>query len=123
TGAAGPSLEEVVVTAQKREERLQDVPIAISAVGAEALEANRVTDLYTLATSVPWVNMTQDSAVSQQLNIRGIVSVKLNDASAEPSVGPIVDQVSTPRMGSAFPDVFALERIEVIRGPQAVLLG
>ena len=58
--ATGPSLEEVVVTAQKREERLQDVPVAISAVGADALEANRVTDLYTLAASVPWVNMTVD---------------------------------------------------------------
>jgi iron complex outermembrane receptor protein len=60
-GATGPSLEEVVVTAQKREERLQEVPVAISAVGTEAHEANRVTDLYTLASSVPWVNMTQDS--------------------------------------------------------------
>ena len=122
-GAAGPSLEEVVVTAQKREERLQDVPVAISAVGAEALEANRVTDLYTLAASVPWVNMTQDSAVSQQLNIRGIVSVKLNDASAEPSVGLFVDEVYVSRMGSAFTDFFDLDRIEVIRGPQGVLLG
>src|SRR5262245_20772888 len=70
--SAGPSLVEVLVTAQKREERLQDVPVAISAVGADTLEANRVTDLYTLAASVPWVNMTQDSAVSQQLTIRGI---------------------------------------------------
>lgn len=123
TAAAGPSLEEVVVTAQKREERLQDVPVAISAVGAEELRANRVTDLYTLAASVPWVNMTQDSAVSQQLNIRGIVSVKLNDASAEPSVGLFVDEVYVSRMGSAFTDFFDLDRIEVIRGPQGVLLG
>jgi iron complex outermembrane receptor protein len=121
--AAGPSLEEVVVTAQKREERLQDVPVAISAVSADALEANRVTDLYTLAASVPWVNMTQDSAVSQQLNIRGIVSVKLNDASAEPSVGLFVDEVYVSRMGSAFTDFFDLDRIEVIRGPQGVLFG
>jgi len=123
TSAAGPSLEEVVVTAQKREERLQDVPVAISAVGADALVANRVTDLFTLAATVPWVNMTQDSAVSQQLNIRGIVSVKLNDASAEPSVGLFVDEVYVSRMGSAFTDFFDLDRIEVIRGPQGVLLG
>ena len=87
------------------------------------MTANRVTDLYTLAASVPWVNMTQDSAVSQQLNIRGVVSVKLNDASAEPSVGLFVDEVYVPRMGSAFTDFFDLERIEVIRGPQGVLLG
>jgi iron complex outermembrane receptor protein len=123
TSAAGPSLEEVVVTAQKREERLQDVPVAISAVGADALVANRVTDLFTLAATVPWVNMTQDSAVSQQLNIRGIVSVKLNDASAEPSVGLFVDEVYVSRMGSAFTDFFDLDRIEVIRGPQGVLFG
>ena len=67
--------------------------------------------------------MTQDSAVSQQLNIRGIVSVKLNDASAEPSVGLFVDEVYVSRMGSAFTDFFDLDRIEVIRGPQGVLLG
>ena len=121
--ARSPALEEIVVTAQKREERLQDVPVAISAVSGEDLAANRVTDLYTLAASVPWVNMTQDSAVSQQLNIRGVVSVKLNDASAEPSVGLFVDEVYMPRMGSAFTDFFDLERIEVIRGPQGVLLG
>ena len=88
SASTAPSLEEIVVTAQKREERLQDVPVAISAVSGEELAANRVTDLYTLAASVPWVKMTQDSAVSQQLNIRGVVSVKLNDASAEPSVAP-----------------------------------
>jgi iron complex outermembrane receptor protein len=123
SASTAPSLEEIVVTAQKREERLQDVPVAISAVSGEELAANRVTDLYTLAASVPWVNMTQDSAVSQQLNIRGVVSVKLNDASAEPSVGLFVDEVYVPRMGSAFTDFFDLERIEVIRGPQGVLLG
>jgi iron complex outermembrane receptor protein len=123
TASSGPALEEVVVTAQRREEHLQDVPMAISAVTGEQITAQRITDLYTLATSVPWVNMTQDSAVSQQLNIRGIVSVKLNDASAEPSVGMFVDEVYVPRMGSAFTDFFDLERIEVIRGPQGVLLG
>lgn len=123
TTASAPALEEIVVTAQKREERLQDVPVAISAVSGADLAASRVTDLYTLAARVPWVNMTQDSAVSQQLNIRGVVSVKLNDASAEPSVGLFVDEVYIPRMGSAFTDFFDLERIEVIRGPQGVLLG
>ncbi|MCE3285639.1 MAG: TonB-dependent receptor, partial [Steroidobacteraceae bacterium] len=121
--STGPTLEEIVVTAQKREERLQDVPVAISAVTGETLAAQRISDLYTLAASVPWVNMTQDSAVSQQLNIRGVVSVKLNDASAEPSVGLFVDEVYLPRMGSAFTDFFDIDRIEVIRGPQGALLG
>ena len=117
------ALEEVIVTAQKREERLQNVPSSISALSGEDVKLNRILDVYSLAASVPSFNMTQDSAVSQQLNIRGIVSVKLNDASAEPSVGMFVDEVYLPRMGSAFTDFFDLERIEVIRGPQGVLLG
>src|SRR6185369_6128049 len=85
--AAAPMIEEVVVTAGKREEKLQDVPSAISAMSASQLKANRVVDVYALVASTPSFNITQDSAVSQQLNIRGVVSVKLNDASAEPSVG------------------------------------
>jgi len=121
--AVQPFLEEVTVTAEKRSELLRDVPIAITALSGEAVTANRITDLWTLAATVPFVNMTQDSAVSQQLNIRGVVSVKLNDASAEPSVGMFVDEVYAPRMGSAFTDFFDLERIEIIRGPQGVLLG
>ncbi len=116
-------LEEVMVTAQKREERLQDVPAAISAVLGDDLKRNQINDVWALAATVPSFNMTQDSAVSQQLNIRGVVSVKLNDASAEPSVGMFVDEVYVPRMGSAFTDFYDLERIEVIRGPQGVLLG
>jgi iron complex outermembrane receptor protein len=121
--AAAPMIEEVVVTAGKREEKLQDVPSAISAMSASQLKANRVVDVYALVTSTPSFNITQDSAVSQQLNIRGVVSVKLNDASAEPSVGLFVDEVYTPRMGSAFTDFYDLERVEIIRGPQGVLLG
>lgn len=117
------ALGDIIVTANKRSERLQDVPAAISAMSAEQVQANRVVDVYSLATSTPSFNITQDSAVSQQLNIRGIVSVKLNDASAEPSVGMFVDDVYISRMGSASTDFFDLERIEVIRGPQGVLLG
>ncbi len=116
-------IEEIIVTAQKRAENLQDVAAAISAISGADLQRDRVTDLWSLAASVPSFNMTQDSAVSQQLNIRGIVSVKLNDASAEPSVGMFVDEVYAPRMGSAFTDFYDLERIEIIRGPQGVLLG
>lgn len=123
TADASPALEEVLVTSQKREERLQDVPAAISAVSGVDVQRDRLNDVYALAASVPSFNMTQDSAVSQQLNIRGVVSVKLNDASAEPSVGMFVDEVYVPRMGSAFTDFYDLERIEVIRGPQGVLLG
>ena len=114
---------EIIVTANRRAERLQDVPASISAFGAEDIKSNRVVDVYSLATSAPSFNITQDSAVSQQLNIRGVVSVKLGDPSTEPSVGMFIDDVYVPRMGSASTDFFDLERIEIIRGPQGVLLG
>lgn len=116
-------LQEIIVTANKRSERLQNVPLSISAMGAQEVKNNRVVDINSLATSAPSFNITQDSAVAQQLNIRGVVSVKLNDPSAEPSVGMFIDDVYIARMGSAFTDFYDLERIEIIRGPQGVLLG
>jgi iron complex outermembrane receptor protein len=99
------------------------VPSAITAVTSETLERQRIVDLTTLSGSVPSFSMTEGSPLGKELNIRGITSVRIIDASAEPSVGVFVDEVYISRMGSAFTDFYDLERIEVIRGPQGVLLG
>lgn len=120
-GAAG--LEEIIVTAARRELKLQDVPSAITAVTGETLERDRIVDLGSLASSVPSFSMTEESAMAKELSIRGISSVRLLDASAESSIGFFVDDVYISRTGSAFTDFYDLERIEVIRGPQGVLLG
>lgn len=117
------AIEDVIVTADRRERRLQDVPSAITAVTSETLERQRIVDLTTLSGSVPSFSMTEGSPLGKELNIRGITSVRIIDASAEPSVGVFVDEVYISRMGSAFTDFYDLERIEVIRGPQGVLLG
>lgn len=117
------TIEDVIVTADRRERRLQDVPSAITAVTSETLDRQRIVDLNSLSGSVPSFNMTEGTPLGKELNIRGITSVRIIDASAEPSVGVFVDEVYISRMGSAFTDFYDLERIEVIRGPQGVLLG
>ena len=119
----GVGLEEVIVTAGRRESRLQDVPTAISAVTGEQLDRSRILDLGSLASSVPSFSMTEGSGLAKELSIRGVTSVRIVDASAEPSIGVFVDEVYISRNGSAFTDFYDLERIEVIRGPQGVLLG
>jgi len=119
----GLAVAEVIVTADRRERRLQDVPSAISAVTEEALDRSRIVDLGALATSVPSFSMTESSPLGKELSIRGVTSVRILDATAEPSVGLFVDEVYISRMGSAFTDFYDLERVEVIRGPQGVLLG
>lgn len=121
--SAVATVDDVIVTADRRERRLQEVPSAITAVTSEQLDRQRIVDLNSLASTVPSFSMTEGSSLGKELNIRGITSVRIIDATAEPSVGMFIDEVYISRMGSAFTDFFDLERIEVIRGPQGVLLG
>jgi iron complex outermembrane receptor protein len=117
------TVADVVVTADRRERRLQDVPSAITAVTGEEIQRQRIVDLSSLSGSVPSFSMTEGSSLGKELSIRGVTSVRIVDATAEPSVGMFVDDVYISRMGAAFTDFYDLERIEVIRGPQGVLLG
>ena len=122
-GPGVATVEDIIVTADRRARSLQEVPSAITAVNSETIERERLVDLNSLANSVPSFSMTEGSSLGKELNIRGITSVRILDATAEPSVGVFVDEVYISRMGSAFSDFYDLERIEVIRGPQGVLLG
>ncbi len=121
--AAGWQLEEVVVTAQKREEKLSDVPIAVTALTSEqigAAFANNIEDLQSMVPSVSYRkgNTTRNSA----LTVRGIGTISFSIA-AEPSVSTVVDGVVLGRSGQAFGDLYDLERVEVLRGPQGTLFG
>ena len=117
-------LEEIVVTAQKREVGLQSAPVAISALTGEALEKSRIFTVDDLAASVSSLGLTGgNSPVDLELNIRGITNTRLDSPSGEAAVGTFVDEIYIGRNGGMNTDFYDIERIEVIRGPQGVLLG
>ncbi|MAA87352.1 MAG: hypothetical protein CME39_06800 [Haliea sp.] len=122
THVAAQALEEVIVTAQHREESLQDVPIAITAIGAEELRAADISDLNAISLRTPGFSMGTFTPAQPQLYIRGIGS-NADGASEDQSVVVFLDGVYLGRTaGQAF-DLFDLERIEVLRGPQGTLYG
>jgi iron complex outermembrane recepter protein len=117
------TLETVTVTAQRRETDLQTTPVAITAYGGEALEENKIFTVGDLANNVPAFSLTALTPLDAELNIRGITNTRLDSPTADPSVGTFVDGVYMGRTGDLNFDFYDLERIEVIRGPQGVLLG
>ncbi len=123
-GVYAQELEEIVVTAQKREVGLQSAPVAVTAFTGKSLERNRIFSVSDLASSAPSLSLTQGSSpVDLELNIRGITNTRLDSPSGEAAVGTFVDDVYIGRNGGMNTDYYDIERIEVIRGPQGVLLG
>ena len=116
-------LEEIVVTATRREVNLQTIPVAVSAFTGQALADNKLFSAEDLANATPSFSFTAFTPLDQELNIRGITNTRLDSPSADPSVGTFVDGVYIGRTGDYNFDFYDLERIEVIRGPQGVLLG
>ncbi len=120
---ANEGFADIVVTAQKREENLQEVPAAISVVTGEALDQRGVVNLTSLQQLVPSLNF-KDSATTLDSSVflRGVGTINFSIA-AEPSVGFVVDGVTYARSGEAFGDLYDIERVEVLRGPQGTLFG
>ena len=117
------ALDQIIVTAQKREEALQDVPVVVTALSEQALQDNGVRDVKDLATLVPGLTVTStQSEALTTARIRGIGTVGDN-AGLESSVGVVIDGVYRPRNGVGFGDLGELERIEVLKGPQGTLFG
>ncbi len=117
------TLDKLVVTAQKREEALQDVPVMVTALSAETLQENGVRDIKDLQTVVPGLTVTSTQSEAQTVaRIRGIGTVGDN-IGLESSVGIVIDGVYRPRNGVGFGDLGELERIEVLKGPQGTLFG
>jgi iron complex outermembrane receptor protein len=117
-------LDEVTVTAQRREQSLQDVPIAISAFSADQLTVRNIVDTYDLVRNVP--NLTGNANVgvgtSSSLYIRGIGNAE-SIATFDVPVGTYVDDVYISRQNQNNFGMFDVERIEVLRGPQGTLFG
>ncbi len=117
-------LEEVIVTAQKREVNLQTSAVAITAFSGRSLERNRIFSVSDLASTAAGLSLTQGSSpVDLEVNIRGITNTRLDAPSSESAVGTFVDDIYIGRNGGMNTDYYDIERIEVIRGPQGVLLG
>ncbi len=114
---------EIVVTAQKRSERLQDVPVAVSVVSGSALEAQGKVSLEGVVNLVPSFNFLKSgTTLNQSLFLRGVGTATFSIA-GEPSVSTVVDGVVYSRSGEAFSDLIDIDRIEVLRGPQGTLFG
>ena len=118
-----PYEEEIIVTATKREQTLQDVPVAVSVTSAAAIERAQVRDLKDLQTLVPSLRVSQlQSSASTDFIIRGFGNGS-NNPGIEGSVGVFIDGVYRSRSASAISDLPNLQRVEVLRGPQSTLFG
>lgn len=115
---------EIIVTATRRNEALSDVPIAVSAISATSLENSGAADIRQLNQLSPslLVSSTSSEAAGGAARIRGIGTVGDN-AGLESSVGTFIDGVYRSRSGTALTELGAVERIEVLRGPQGTLFG
>ncbi|MEP6785778.1 MAG: TonB-dependent receptor [Sphingomonadales bacterium] len=114
---------DIVVTAQKRSERLQDVPVAVSVVSGSALEAQGKASLEGAVTLVPSFNFLKSgTTLNQSLFLRGVGTATFSIA-GEPSVSTVVDGVVYSRSGEAFSELVDVDRLEVLRGPQGTLFG
>ncbi|HEX9207250.1 MAG TPA: TonB-dependent receptor [Steroidobacteraceae bacterium] len=125
--ATSQGLEEIVVTAQKREEKLSETPVSVTALSAKDLEAMAATQFRDFATTVPGLNFTTSGIGETQINLRGITT----GGNVSPTVGIYVDEVpygsstafaSGAQLGLDV-GLFDVQRVEVLRGPQGTLYG
>jgi iron complex outermembrane receptor protein len=116
---------DIIVTAQFRKERLQDTPLAITAVNAAQLEAKNQTNLAQMADAAPNVSLKPQGASfgpSISASIRGVGQNDFNPA-YEPGVGIYIDDVYYPQLTGAVFDLLDVDRVEILRGPQGTLSG
>ncbi|WP_057884649.1 TonB-dependent receptor [Tsuneonella troitsensis] len=116
-------IEEIIVTANKVAENVQDVPIAITALTSDRLEAAGTTSLEGITQLVPSVTFRKGTtSANSAIVMRGVGTITFSIA-AEPSVSTVVDGIVLSRSGQAFMDLVDAERLEVLRGPQGTLFG
>lgn len=114
---------EIVVTAQKRSERLQDVPLAVSVLSGDAIANSSRPNLEGAAALVPSLNFVKaGTSLNQTLFLRGLGTTSFSIA-VEPSVSTVLDGVVLSRAAEAFSDLADVARLEVLRGPQGTLFG
>ncbi|MBK7249470.1 MAG: TonB-dependent receptor [Gammaproteobacteria bacterium] len=121
--AVSSELAEVIVTAQKREQSLQDVPIFVSVVSGDQLDAANIMNFSELSKLTPGVSIDGPiDGLGSSIRIRGI-GVTKNIEGIRPSLGIFVDDIPLARVDNAFTNFSDIDRIEVLKGPQATLFG
>ncbi len=116
-------IDEIVVTSQKVEQNLQDVPLSVTALTADQIDATAAFNIEQLQQIVPSLNFRKGTtSANSALVMRGVGTISFSIA-AEPSVSTVVDGVVLSRSGQAFSDLYDIQRIEVLRGPQGTLFG
>lgn len=113
---------DIIVTAQKRGENVQDVPFAITAFGGEALRELGMMSTTDIVTQVPSIRVSQFSPTVSVINIRGVSQNDFADHLEGP-VAVYIDEAYVSSMGAISGQLFDLERVEVLRGPQGILFG
>ena len=126
-GPTRPAIEEIIVTAQKREESLQDTPVAVTAFTETAIEARGLDDISKIANFTPNLVFDTTSPISGLSSgaivfVRGIGNSDFS-LTTDPGVGIYVDGVYMSRSAGGVLDVLDIERIEILRGPQGILFG
>lgn len=120
---APQTIDDIIVTAQKREQNLQDVPIVVTSLSQEVLQDAGVRDIKDLQILTPGMTVTSTSSeASTTARIRGVGTVGDNPG-LESSVGVVIDGVYRSRNSVGFGDLGELARIEVLKGPQGTLFG
>src|SRR5260370_19751985 len=119
----GSQLAEIVVTAEKRTENLQSVPISVDVVSGDTLTKANVSAFSDLTKFTPSMTMTAgDQPANSSIVIRGVGTFAFSVA-AEPSVLVVIDDVAVGYQAQAFTDLVDIDRVEVLNGPQSTLFG
>lgn len=117
------AIDEIIVTARKKDESIQDVPLAVTAITDQLREGSvrRLEDIQAFAPNL-FINRTPGIASGAAITIRGVASLE-SDKSFEPSIGVVMDGMFLGTSSGVLLDNFDIERIEVLRGPQGTLFG
>jgi iron complex outermembrane receptor protein len=122
-GSAVAEIEEITVTANKREQSLQDVPLTVSVTSEETIKQSSIVDLIDLQSAVPSLRVNQlQSSAQTNFVIRGFGN-GANNPGIEPAVLVLIDGVPRSRSSSSLADLPTIERVEVLSGPQSTLFG
>ncbi len=121
--AADSAIEEIVVTAQKRAQSIQDVPLSVTAISGDRLDALQRNEIADLAKTLPGLTYKGGATDNgRSLQIRGVGTASFSRG-VEQSVGMTIDGVVSPALATNFLDMADVERVEVLRGPQGMLFG